>query len=524
MKKLTIFFFLFFLITTTAYATSDVLTCDIYKTSFFDTIFNKDTAKSENYNICKEIISTNQTDKEKIRQILDLLDVGDPSSQKIVDDWNKKYIDNETAYETNFGINKTDSVYIKNATFKIIDIQPSVQVEDKTIIPYQVSLKSIYSYNYTQPPDYQASNYPLNLNGFCKVQYFKDSISHTYDLYANHILIATNLSKEQDITFTNQAGSQEINGIFRIDYKGHKDVFSWREVCLEEDEKGICIQLEHLCDIRITQPVTDSIVLTSNYQAVIENLNLQIRDVSYTGENTDVTLNFNVDYKDFKKFEINNFFRYDGYEMFYDVKNENYIYQTAYPIQKVLYQSPRLEINKSLFAFKIHGQNNITIISKGFFYDANSTITFPKKSFTKTDAKFGARFYTIQNKFTIMPLLYLENGTNITGQDIKLKVKYGSKEVNTYSGDIIQLDFTKDTIKNNAPLEIIFEGNNQYWASRKEIPVKRWDVWLDAFWNDKNYWISLAVFLYLVKIIISAAIKYITNKDINVLHPFKIFR
>lgn len=518
------FFFLLLILIIPVYANQEILTCEIYKTSFFDKLFDPASSyKAYNYDICQEIIKSNQTDAEKTQDILDLLDTDDSASQKIVDDFNSRKLEDYQLYINQFGIQTANSDYIKNVTFKIIDLNPSIEIENSIIIPYNVTVRSVYNYTYVLPKDYEAETYPTTNQGYCKINYFIDELYHQYDFFVNDELIMSIYDQNQEISFADQQGQKEINGIFRVSLKGHKDEYTWRTECSSHNDQGDCTNYQHYCDQKITNQIVDSVVLTSNFNATIENIHLNINP-KIVGDNKDIQYEFSVDYENFREFDIGDFFKYDGYEAHYALKYGNYIQKTAYPIKKVGVQKNRVDHaeNSTDFKIKIHGLQSETIKAKGFFYDIEQTLEFPKKKYTESNALFGAKVYTIHDHFTIMPLIYDEEGNNITGKDISLIVKYDGKTYNTYSGDIIQIPFTNKSISNQAKLEMIFKGNDKYFPSSSQIEIRRWGVWLDAIWSYKSGIINLLLAWYITKLLISILLSALFHRSgRNLFHPYK---
>lgn len=478
-----------------------------------------DFQNQEKLTLCKKIInetSLTQTEKKVLIAQTYNIDARD-FEFGLIDKYHERLIEDRDQYIP-FG-NEVDGIskIITNAGYKFVTINPSVKLEDTIYIPQEsVGIRNFH-FTVNVPEDYEANDYPDNLNGYCRIEYEDPEVELKEDIFFNseHVVVAEdhddldveepgNYSFGAQTEFETQLTDGEItvNGNLEIESSYEREVYKWDKYCCQSGEHG-CTKYCYDCDYENTEYFQDKVLITDNYYATLFEPQIQ-EDYEIWSEGGILHLKIYIQNSSkYKRVMIDRFLDMTNYYSAIRYKFEplDYLYFEAigdknetkynratkqnetvlYQSEQYDYKSPFIEITDEYIYFAFRDLRNKVRVrletlfanildeDEGGFVDYEIDLTV-KQQFKNILIKENQVFYFDNETIEVTPYLITEDG--IYMDDFEIRYETDNDEIFskfTSTNETISFDY-----KGQGWLILAYDGDDKYYKTiHKKRVVRR---------------------------------------------------
>jgi hypothetical protein len=396
----------------------------------------------DKYERCNLILFSNYTNDTKKQEIASLYNY-DPLffNHDVIKNFNSKIElsgipDDVQVYNSN---------YIKNATYNIFDITPSVLDKNSYYITNKGKITTYYSYAIELPKNYIASTYPDKSNGKCRQDFkiTKQDITETIDFNNDRIYenknnnINSNTNIRNDINYETQIEkSSYINAVLKINLEFTITNYEW-ECSLWIN--GTCKKWE--CKLDGDEAHSDFLLLTDNRNTTIRTINKNIKVDYGIKYGRGVAI---LEFSDLSSY--NNIF-IDGYygkrnkisNTLYHYTPYDFLYLTAQDYERLEFQAPFVYVEGNLIYIPVsENSKGINVKLNDYFDNASFFINFTNFKSVKPIIKLNKMFYGDNDIIEVTPYLLTQNGY---WADDKITIRYLNENKTTTSGVPVEFNF-----------------------------------------------------------------------------------
>ncbi len=361
----------------------------------------------QNYQICLGILNFNLSLEEKGALISNL-----EYNSKFFPDYDYIYFRNTALQikDAPNGVNKHDSLYIKEAWASIFAVMPSVIYNNSLFVPYKTSVFTGFNYKLLIPPDYASPGYPNTDQGDCKRTYLLANNFSENKIFVNNIYQGS--GKSADVSITKDANIT-INYLIGADVSiSH---YKWRGYCCKRSN-GQCIRHCYSCDYSSTETKNDRLTINDllNVKLYGNSLIAEVMPIDSYGSNTKLKIN----YSNSIEIDLNNSY-FDFYQYIFSV---NYSKEPYY-----IYTLKAEDYNQEKFSNLI--RNSDTLIVK----NAKDCRVRAFDLFNVIQANCNSNYLGFDFNISVDKFYYSDNQTikvYISPSDISLLLEYGNESKN----------------------------------------------------------------------------------------------
>ncbi len=242
----------------------------------------------------------NLTEDEKDLVISNLIyDSKLSPNYNIISDWNTNLEYDEDG---------RDRGQIKDAWIKIINLEPSVAINNTLFIPTNTEILTKHDYKVQIPNNYYAS-YPSTSYGDCKRTYSLVDNSNSVKHYNNDNLINSEFEPTEN---------NNIRSDLNINVKTKVNHYRWDEYCCgHRDDDGECDEYCGTCEFSHSNYLTNSLTVSDEIQATKYD---KQPEIDFKVIDNDYNLKAKFTPSDFTRFELTTpSAYYQDYKVFYDL-------------------------------------------------------------------------------------------------------------------------------------------------------------------------------------------------------------